>query len=150
MFSTTTPDVKNYEVSSGYYRADETREIYVKSNMRPLLDGGFEVALFSRDAVNGEVFIADYDTRRVYLTEPVAKALNNSRIIESDEETFEAQEVAKLAAARAALQSDTARAAFKKKYVQLLGSDAGFNEAWQAEMERDTLRMSIVLASADR
>lgn len=73
----------------GSWKADESKLISVKSNLRPKLDSDgceyFIVAIFERNPVHdgGELYIAGNETRKVPLTEKVVEALMDGRLIEA-------------------------------------------------------------------
>jgi hypothetical protein len=124
--------------SARIYYADETVQLWVKSNIATRKDGGFETALSETNPAhpNGQAIVTDRPAL-VALTETTANNLNNGSLVESsaeelatfEKETEERQETAKVARKEAARQ----------KYIAAYGFDNGFEAAYSAIEQTDTL-----------
>lgn len=127
------------------YRPAPSTKIYVKSNIKPSEDGGFEIALYERhpahatpDNSEGELTIADVPVHCA-LTPRVAEKLNANLLVEitaAEFAEFQAAQLEKNKAARAARKEQA-----RQNYIRAMGgTDTGFEAAWQELEGVSTLR----------
>jgi hypothetical protein len=138
------PDVKIKERVMPTFQADPEKQIFVKSNFKTLNDDGGRVAFSERHEAHpndGEAFVAGARPVKVALTARAAEALNTGLILACDDAEVTDFTNAKYTKARKILASQ--KEIFRRKFVALVGSENGFEKAWQ-ESERGREAIQIV------
>jgi hypothetical protein len=124
------------------YQADETKQIFVKSNFNPTKDGGDKVAFTERNEAHPsrEAFVAGAPTL-IALTLAAVEALNTGQILECSADEVDSFTAKKFSDARR--QLNIQKEIQRRKFVALIGNDAGFEKAW-AESGRGREALNIV------
>jgi hypothetical protein len=138
------PSAKIKEKVMPTFQIDPEKHIFVKSNFQTLSDDGGRVAYTEKNPAHpndGEAFVAGAKPVLVALTPATTEALNDGLILACDGAEISEFTAAKYREARKTLANQ--KEVFRRKFVALVGSENGFEKAWQ-ESERGREAIQIV------
>jgi hypothetical protein len=138
------PSAKIKEKVMPTFQVDEQKQIFVKSNFQTLSDDGGRVAFTEKNPAHpndGEAFVAGAKPVLVALTPATTEALNDGLILACDDAEVSEATAERYKTARRHLASQ--KELFRRKFVALVGSENGFEKAWQ-ESERGREAVQIV------
>jgi hypothetical protein len=128
------------------YQADETKQIFVKSNFNPTADGGGKVAFSENDEAHPAnlAFVASDSPSLIALTLAAVEALNTGQILECSADEVDSFTAKKFSDARR--QLNVQKEIHRRKYIGLVGNDFGFEKAWSESIRgREALAIVEVL-----
>ncbi len=125
------------------YQADESKQIFVKSNFNPTNDGGAILAFCEKDDAHPsrEAFVAGAAPTKIALTLAAVEALNTGQILECSSDEVDSFTAKKFSEARR--QLNIQKEIHRRKFAALIGNDFGFEKAW-SESIRGREAMAIV------
>jgi hypothetical protein len=126
------PSAKIKEKVMPTFQIDPEKHIFVKSNFQTLSDDGGRVAFSERHEAHpndGEAFVAGARPVLVALTPATTEALNDGLILACDDSEVTDFTNAKYREARKTLANQ--KEVFRRKFVALVGSENGFENAWK-------------------
>ncbi len=138
------PSAKIIERVIPTFQVDPEKQICVKSNFKTLSDDGGRVAFSERHEAHpndGEAFVAGARPVLVALTPATTEALNDGLILACDDAEVSEATAERYKTARRHLASQ--KDLFRRKFVALVGSENGFEKAWQ-ESERGREALNLV------
>lgn len=122
-----------------YYAAQPEKRIFVRSNFRVNLDGEPVPAFFEKHAAHpgGYAFVEGFEPVLIALTTGAAATLSSGLLVEMttyEAITAEAETIKKL---RAEIRDQ--KESYRLAFIELIGSENGFETAWQSVEKRETL-----------
>ncbi len=132
--------------TKSFHTSDDKTQIFVKSNLTQKSDGGNPLAFYERHTAqpDGFAFVAGFDPVLITLTKAAVEALGSGEIVECSEIEVRTAAAKKIEQTRQAImkEKDEARRAFSK----LVGSDAGFENAWQTHLKAKEALAAVIQA----
>jgi hypothetical protein len=125
------------------YQADESKQIFVKSNFNPTNDGGGKVVFTERNEAHPsrEAFVSNAVPTKIALTLAAVEALNTGQILECSSDEVDSFTAKKFSDARR--QLNIQKEIHRRKFAALIGNDFGFEKAW-SESIRGREALNIV------
>jgi hypothetical protein len=129
-----------------HYQADDSKQIFVKSNFNPTKDNGGKVAFCEKDEAHPAnlAFVASDAPTLIALTLAAVEALNTGQILECSADEVDSFTAKRFSDARR--QLNIQKEIQRRRYVALIGDDKGFEKAWAESMRgREALAIVEVL-----